>query len=516
MALDGRRPQGARLAALVRKGLISRHEVIEDAFRFRHMLIRDAAYERIPKELRSALHERFSGWLGERGSEVDEVVGYHLEQAHRYLTELGRPTERARALGEAAAERLAASGRRAYTRGDVPATVNLLDRASGLFDPADPRRLSLLPTFGRALREHSQLDRADAVLLEAVERANGGGDLAVAADARVALSDLRFHRTAQTGVSRTDVLQELDEVVRIFERLGDVAGLARALTLGGKVLLWGGEAEAALRDLERAARHARDAGDRAQEAEALRYVCTAMRIGPTPTEEAISRVEEIGVRAEGNPRLQIALLLVRARFEAMRDCPDDARARISEANALADEHGLHSQLDSSAGEVELIAGDPAAAESELRASCARLEEIGELGFLSSVVPSLLDALYQLSRDEEALMLAERWRPEFLTVPEDVDAQVGWRRVRAKLLARAGDVDEAESLAREAVAIAAATDYLELRAAAVADLGDVLRLARRARESREATEEAVRLYDAKGNIVLAERLRSLLAEPQVEV
>ena len=310
--------------------------------------------------------------------------------------------------------------------------MNLLDRASGLFDPADPRRLSLLPTFGRALREHSQLDRADAVLLEAVERANGGGDLAVAADARVALSDLRFHRTAQTGVSRTDVLQELDEVVRIFERLGDVAGLARALTLGGKVLLWGGEAEAALRDLERAARHARDAGDRAQEAEALRYVCTAMRIGPTPTEEAISRVEEIGVRAEGNPRLQIALLLVRARFEAMRDCPDDARARISEANALADEHGLHSQLDSSAGEVELIAGDPAAAESELRASCARLEEIGELGFLSSVVPSLLDALYQLSRDEEALMLAERWRPEFLTVPEDVDAQVGWRRVRAKL------------------------------------------------------------------------------------
>ena len=516
MALDARRPPGARLAALVRKGLISRHEVIEDAFRFRHMLIRDAAYERVPKEIRSVLHERFAGWLGERGNEFDEVVGYHLEQAHRCLTELGRPTERALALGEAAAERLAASGRRAYVRGDIPATVNLLERAASLFLPADARRVSLLPTLGRAFREHSELDRADAVLLEAVERANGAGELALAADARIALSDLRFSRTTQTGVSRADVLQDVDEVVPIFERLGDLAGLARALTLGGKVRFWGGEAAAALRDLERAANHARAAGDRAEEAESLRYVCTAMRLGPTPVEEALSRMEEIDDRAEGNPRLQIALLVARGRFEAMRGRFGRARALVSQAKDVADEYGLYAQLDAAGGEIELLAGDAAGAVPRLHATSERLEEVGELGFLASVVPHLLEALYQQGRDEDAVVFAERWHPVRLTVAEDVDAQVGWRRVRAKLLARSGDLEEGEALAREGVAIAAETDYVELRARALADLGEVLQLAGRAREAREAIEAAVRLYDDKGAVVQAERLRGLLAEPHVEV
>ena len=93
---DRRRPSGAQLAALVRKELIRPHEAIEDTFRFRHLLIRDAAYERIPKELRSELHERFAGWLDARGEEFDEIVGYHLEQAYRCLAELGRPDERGR------------------------------------------------------------------------------------------------------------------------------------------------------------------------------------------------------------------------------------------------------------------------------------------------------------------------------------------------------------------------------------------------------------------------------------
>ena len=102
----------------MRKELIRPHEAIEDTFRFRHMLIRDAAYERIPKELRSELHERFAGWLDGRGEEFDEIVGYHLEQAYRYLAGLGPPGDRARALAERAAER---SPRRAGER--TPAAI---------------------------------------------------------------------------------------------------------------------------------------------------------------------------------------------------------------------------------------------------------------------------------------------------------------------------------------------------------------------------------------------------------
>jgi ATP/maltotriose-dependent transcriptional regulator MalT len=98
------------------------------------------------------------------------------------------------------------------------------------------------------------------------------------------------------------------------------------------------------------------------------------------------------------------------------------------------------------------------------------------------------------------------------VPEDVDAHVGWRRVRAKLLARRGDVEAAERLAREATTSAARTDFLDLRARAVADLAEVLRLAGRSEESAAAVREAFRLYEQKGNIAAAAALASTTSTP----
>ena len=520
LAADGLRPAGAQLATLVRRELIRPHEVIEDAFRFRHILIRDAAYKRISKALRSELHERFAGWLNGRGEEFDELIGYHLEQAYHSLTGLGRPSVRAQALGERAAERLAASGRRAYDRGDTRATVNLLERAAGLVPVEDRRRLGLLPSLGRALWEEGHPERADAVLSEAVTRGRAAGARAVVADASVALSELRLHRPAQTGVGRADVFRDVRAAVQVFEEVGDEAGLARALTLAGKLRFWGGEAAAALGDLEQAARYARDAGDRAQEAESLRYVLAASHRGPMPVDEALARFAELRPRTEMNRRLGATFLAARAHLEAMQGHFDDAHDSISQAKALAEEHGLHILLDShtrpAAGYVELLAGDAEAAERELRPACEGTERFGELGFLSSIAPMLVDAVYLQGRYEEALQLTERWRAERLTVPEDADAQAGWRRVRAKVLARMGDLNEAERLAREAVAIAAGTDYLDARAHAAADLGEVLRLAYRPQESATALEEAIRLYDEKGNIVAAGRLRSLPAEPPIEV
>jgi tetratricopeptide (TPR) repeat protein len=125
---------------------------------------------------------------------------------------------------------------------------------------------------------------------------------------------------------------------------------------------------------------------------------------------------------------------------------------------------------------------------------------------------LVEALFLQGRDEEALRLTERWTPERLTVPEDADAHVGWRRVRAKLLARRGDFAEAERLGREAVEIAAGTDFLDVRAHAAADLAEVLRLAGRPKESAAAVQQAIRLHEQKGNTASARELRRLLAEP----
>ena len=120
------------------------------------------------------------------------------------------------------------------------------------------------------------------------------------------------------------------------------------------------------------------------------------------------------------------------------------------------------------------------------------------------------------RTEEALELSDRWRPEDLTVPEDVDAQVDWRRVRAMALARLGRLDEAERLAREAIDTAAATDFTDLHASALVGLGEVLRLAGRAQESTAALEQAVTLFEAKQNLAATQRVRTLLAGPAVEV
>jgi tetratricopeptide (TPR) repeat protein len=129
--------------------------------------------------------------------------------------------------------------------------------------------------------------------------------------------------------------------------------------------------------------------------------------------------------------------------------------------------------------------------------------------------ALVDALLAQGRDEEAFGLTERWRAERLTVPEDADAQVGWRRVRAKLLARRGDVDEAERLGREAVTIASGTDFLYLRASALADLAEVLRLAGKAQESTDAAKEAIRFWEQKGNVVAAAALAAGASTSQSE-
>jgi tetratricopeptide (TPR) repeat protein len=246
-------------------------------------------------------------------------------------------------------------------------------------------------------------------------------------------------------------------------------------------------------------------------------MCAAMRVGPTSVQEALRWLEELGLRAAINGRLEMAFLLARAHLTATQGHFDTARGLASQARALGEEYGLDiSHARFVAGHIELLAGDTAVAERELRMVCEHYEEVGEFGYLSSSAPYLAEAVLAQGRDEEALQLTERWRADRLTVPEDVDAQTQWRRVRAKVLAQRGELAEAERLGREAVAIASGTaDILDLRAEALASLGEVLRLADRPQESRAALDEAIRLYENKGNVVGAGHIRGLLAERPIE-
>src|SRR5262249_54699903 len=127
-----------RLITLVRKELVRPDRAQlpgDDAYRFRHLLIRDAAYEALPKATRADLHRRFAAWLEQHGQglvELEEILGYHLEQAARYLAELGQDDP---ALALAAGERLGLAGRRAGWRGDFRSARGLLERGLALTRP---------------------------------------------------------------------------------------------------------------------------------------------------------------------------------------------------------------------------------------------------------------------------------------------------------------------------------------------------------------------------------------------
>jgi tetratricopeptide repeat protein len=182
-----------RLAVLTRKELIRPDRAQlpgDDGFRFRHILIRDAAYEALPKLTRAELHQRFAEWLEQRGAdlvEIDEILGYHLEQAHRYRVELGQ-VEDLEALATDAATLLRSAGQRALGRGDAGAAIKLLERAAELLGRADPARTEVRTELGFALLDRGELKAAESTLGDVVEAARESGNEVVEWRARVGLT----------------------------------------------------------------------------------------------------------------------------------------------------------------------------------------------------------------------------------------------------------------------------------------------------------------------------------------
>jgi class 3 adenylate cyclase/tetratricopeptide (TPR) repeat protein len=510
-ALELRTP----LTALVRRELVRPDRAQfpgEDAYRFRHLLIRDAAYDALPKATRAELHERFATWLGEHGAdliELDEVTGYHLERAYRYHVELGPGGPGAQALARRAAERLAAAGGRASSRGDLRAAAGLLGRAEKLFPPDDPDRLDVLPALGRTLQDTGDWDRARTVLAEARDRAADVGDRRNWAEATVALVHLEMF--TETLRSHDEVRALLAEPLRVFEELGDEGGLARTLGLIGQLRFWSGDAEAAIDDLEEAAEHARKAGDGEQESHCLGYVLIAALHGPTPVPQALDLCERMPLRLPGNRRVEVAALRCRINLEAMAGRFDASRRLVAQAHAIVADLGLEvtgASVRFEAARAELFAGDPATAERELRPGLELLERIGNHGHWVTAAIVLADALLEQGRPEEAEALADR--VDEWAMQEDIDPQIGWRRVKARVLALRGELEEAERIARQAVELAGRTDYLENQALARADLAEVLERAGRTDEARMEVEQALHLNERKGIVVAADRLRARLA------
>jgi tetratricopeptide (TPR) repeat protein len=242
----------------------------------------------------------------------------------------------------------------------------------------------------------------------------------------------------------------------------------------------------------------------------------AIWFGPTPVDEGIRRYREILARPADARRITASVLRALGGLQAMEGDFAAARGAIAEARAILDDLGLRvtsASTAETAAIVELLADDPAAAEDELRAGYERLEEMGDTTVTPVLAALLAQALYLQERHDEALAFTEASEAE--AAADDISAQVQWRAARAKILARAGGVEEAEALGREAVGLAEQTDFLVVRGDSLADLAAVLRIAGRADEGRAALAEAARLYERKGHTVAARRAaRALEREPFV--
>ena len=151
--------------------------------------------------------------------------------------------------------------------------------------------------------------------------------------------------------------------------------------------------------------------------------------------------------------------------------------------------------------------DPESAERNLRPVYEGLKGLGEQSHFCSVATMLAQATYEQGRYDEADELSRE--AERSSRPNDVHSHIVWRGVRAKVLARRGDFEAAEKLAREAVEYAEASDFLHSHANALTDLAEVLALAGRPEESASAIEAAIRLHEAKGNVVAVAHTRTLL-------
>lgn len=503
------------LANMVRKQLIKPHVPsagAEDVYRFRHLLIRDVAYEGISKQVRAELHEQFARWseeaAGDRVAEYEEILAYHFEQGFKYREELSSVSDADRELATKAAGHLSVAGRRAFTRNDIHAAINLMSRSAELLAPDDEERLRLSPDFSAALSEVGEFARAEAVLSEAIENARKKGYSALEAHARVERSLLQIQTDTRTSDEAYEVARH---AVSVFEGARDDRGLARAHRLLGEVY-WGRSHYAETeRALETALDRAHVAGDSLEEMKILAWLPSAALWGPTPVDQALIKCEGILSAGSDNVRVRCKTLAAMAAMKAMKGNFDEARELSAQADRIASDlklTALVANVTQLAGYVETLAGDALAAEKELRRGYETLVAWGDVGHVSSMAALLAAALYHQGRFDEA--------GEFIRIsedsaaPDDADAQTEWRRNKAKIVLREGRLEEAQELVTEAMEIVDATDLIVLQGDVRIDAAEILGQAGRGLEAAALVRRAVELFEAKGNAASAEAARGVLA------
>ena len=509
---EAERPQVERnLVNLVRGEVIrpdSRGIGGDDTFRFRHLLVRDAAYERLSKQERSQLHHRFADWLertvGERLAEFEEIVGYHLEQAYEYRTELGELDATTEALQRRAADHLGRAARRAWDRSDLAAAASLLRRAMAAIGTEDPRwpewaadRIAALGSTGNEIDARELLKELDQLA-------------STSADGRCRA----WETVARTGLMKFGGFDPsrdrelLENAIGWFDAAQDERGLSRAW-LNHAWIPWlalrGGEANDSVMA---ALAHARRSACRGDEMAALAFLTNVLLWGPTPVPDALSAYDDITSEAGDDWRVRASVARGRAVLLAMQGDFEAARAEQDRCVEFFRDLGLPMEAAEAAqtgSEILGWAGEEAEAAELLATASDELESLNEVGLRSTHRGMLALLLVALGRFDDAQ--AEAIASRNMTQPDDRITETLWRSALALIHSQRGELTEADQLSVEAVRLIADCDFW-ITASAFIARAEVLSSAGRQREADEAMARAIEIYRAKGATSVVERLEAV--------
>jgi class 3 adenylate cyclase/tetratricopeptide (TPR) repeat protein len=419
----------------------------EDAYRFKHVLIREVAYGGLSKTARARHHRRFAEWLGERArEEMLEVRAYHLDQASALLAELdGAPPAE---LAEEAADALERAGKRALAR-EANATARRLLHRSVELEPTLERRYQA----ARAAWRMSEFPVVSNEMEDVLLGARQVGDKALEARALTALAHVTLQREGDVGRAEQLAEKALEVSEDDESRLDAVALLESAAWWRGRLR----EAEAyAEEELEIARRLER------QDLEAdalldLAGIYVSRREGERAEPviaQALMLAEESGsLSGKGRAYKELGDLY------SFRGLHEEALAEYGRARDLFAEVGAATNLARSImtiGRLVARRGETAEAERLFRESIGILKPLEDRGTLCEVQRSLAEVLLQQGKIDAAEVYA--LKAVETVAPEDASSQSTTRKTLALVRAAQGRDDEAEALFREAIEILERSEY----------------------------------------------------------
>jgi class 3 adenylate cyclase/tetratricopeptide (TPR) repeat protein len=417
----------------------------ENAYRFKHLLIREVAYTGLAKLARAQHHARFAEWLGDRaGEELLEIRAYHLDQAVEFLTELeGAPPQE---LAEQTAGALVKAAKRAIAR-EAYSTARKL----GL------RALELRATLGAryvAARAAWRLQDWAAVEVEMAkvrDQAREHDEKVIEALALTALGEATIKRAGDPAGAKVLV----DEALEILEKEQDPAAHFDALTVRATVGAWQGSEEDVVRFMERAYVIALDAGRKDLQTIAAQWLAHThiVRLELDEAELLLTRALELAGES-GSVRARVSATLAYGWFLTVKGELDAAETVLEEVRATSAELGVEPAIANALMKLGLIArlrGDHKRAEKQLREAVRILGTRGDRGLLPDYQAVLAATLADLGKVDEAERLALEARAN--GSPDDTSCKVAATTALAAVRAAQGRDEEAEKLFHFALALA---------------------------------------------------------------